>query len=314
MAINMGTPAHPEGIPHFFTKELIGKRITSAHEVAASPRQRHYYGSPPDRTWMTFAQAVPSAAVQWSDTRPYWYVWFDEQPHDECEGGITVCDLVREMGKNGEVRVESDWLDFRPDIGIYREGEFNPAAVLEVVDTAQSSQKKLRAFKTEGIAAYKVDVKGMVTPRTTLNYNPMFVEPLANSRCGREQRDTVGRVVDYWGSLADQGLHLPWIGCCFYPSGVKEYMYGSTSIADDESWSFGDKEIKGIQRDESDWGAPNMIASAGPSRTLSKTQWRDTIAYLRVAAGCLGAQGKLKDPFMKAIAKYGGEVMSYAYP
>ena len=263
---------------------------------------------------MTFAQVLPSEAVQWSDTWPYWYVWFDEQPHDGCEGGITLCDLVREMGKNGEVRVESDWLDFRPDIGIYREGEFNPAVVLEVVDTSSPSQRKLSALETEGVEAYKVDVKGMANLRKTLKYNPMFVEPLANSRCGRGQRDTVGRVVDYWGSLGDQGFHLPWIGCCFYPSGLKKYMYGSTRIADCDSWSFGDKEIKGIQRDESDWGQPNMIASAGPGRTLSKTQWRDTIAYLRVAAGYLGAQGNLKDPFMKAIGKYGDEVMSYAYP
>ena len=142
----------------------------------------------------------------------------------------------------------------------------------------------------------------------------MFVEPLATSRCGQAQRETVGRVVDYWVSLEGQGLHLPWIGCCFYPSGAKEYMYGARSIADDESWSLGDKEIKGIQRDKVDWGMPGMIASVGPSKSLTPTQWRDTIAYLRVIAGCLAAQGKLKDPFMKAIVKYGGEVMSYSYP
>ena len=91
-------------------------------------------------------------------------------------------------------------------------------------------------------------------------------------------------------------------------------MYGARSIADDESWSLGDKEIKGIQRDKVDWGMPGMIASVGPSKSLTPTQWRDTIAYLRVIAGCLAAQGKLKDPFMKVIVKYGGEVMSYSYP
>ena len=262
---------------------------------------------------MTFAQVAPSQAVLWSDTWPYWYVWFDEQPHDGCEGGITVVDLVREAGKNGEVRVESDWLDFRPDIGIYREGEFNPACVLEVVDTSSPSQRKLSALETEGIEAYKVDVKGMDTLRKTLKYNPLFVKPLANSKCGQAQRDTVGRVVDHWNSLIDQGL-LPWIGCCYYQSGTKAYMYGGTRIDDDLSWSWGDAEIKGIQRDSADWGKPMRIASASPRRTLRKTQWRDTIAYLRAAVLCQGAQGKLTDPFMMAVGKYGDEVMSYAYP
>ena len=116
MKINMGTPTSPEGIPHWSTKELIGRRITSALQSTAAA----HYGSPTNRDRMTYAKVSPSQALQWSVTWPYWYVWFYEQPHDGCEGGITVVDLVREAGKNGEVRVESDWLDFRPDIGIYR--------------------------------------------------------------------------------------------------------------------------------------------------------------------------------------------------
>ena len=313
MTINMGTPGSPEGIPHWSTKELIGRRITSALQIASSATAARYYGSPTNRDRLTYAQFAPSQAVRWSDTWPYWYVWFDEQPHDGCEGGITLVDLVGTAGKNGGVRVETDWRGFRPDIGIYREGEFNPACVLEVVDTSSPSQRKLSALESEGIEAYKVDVKGMGNLGKSLKYNPLFVKPLANSKCGQAQRDTVGRVVAYWDSLAAQGL-LPWIGCCYYPSGTKVYMYGGTSDDDDLSWALGDAEIKGIQRDSVDWGKPMRIASSSLWRTLNKTQWRDTIAYLRAAVLCQGVQGTLTDPLMMAIGKYGDEVMSYAYP
>ena len=56
------------------------------------------------------------------------------------------------------------------------------------------------------------------------------------------------------------------------------------------------------------------IISEGPARSLSKTEWLDTLAYLRVAAAAMYNQGKPQDPFMKAIGLYGDEVMTYAYP
>ena len=160
--------------------------------------------------------------------------------------------------------------------------------------------------------AYKVDVKDIWNPRETLIYTPFGVEPLANSRCGKAQRDGVGKVVDYWDSLVDQGLR-PWIGYCHFPSGAKKYMYGGTRIDVHSAWSWGDPETIGLQREEADWGQPMRIAPEGPSRTLSKTSWADTLAYLRVAAAAMWNQGKLSDPFMMAIAKYGDELMSYAY-
>ena len=168
----------------------------------------------------------------------------------------------------------------------------------------------MRAFETEGVEAYKVNVKSMDNLRKTLKYNPLFVAPLANSKCGQAQRDTVGRVAAYWNSLFDQGLR-PWIGCCFYPAGTKAYMYGGVRDEDDHSWSLGDKEIRGVQMDLADWGKPMMIASSGPRRTLGKTQWLDAIAYLRVFC-VLGLGGR--NEMMMAIGKYGDEVMSYAYP
>ena len=307
MKMNMGTPGSPEDIPHWSTKELIGKKITSAiHSTVAT-----YYMAPSNKLRMVFSTVVPSQALQWSDTWPYWYVWFNEQPHDACEGGLTVVDVARAAGKNGEVRVESDWLAFRPDIGIYREGEFNPACVLEVVDTSSPSPRKLRAFETKGVEAYKVNVKSMRgNLRTTIQYNPLFVAPLANSTCGQAQRAIVNRMLVYWTHLFDQGF-LSWIGCCFYPTGTKAYMYGGVRDEDGDSWSWGDPDIKGVQMDSCDWGGPMQITSAGPRKTLSKTQWLDAITHLRVLC-VLGIGGR--NEMMMAIGKYGDEVMSYAYP
>ena len=177
MTINMGTPHHPEGVPHWSAKELIAHSIRASLEAGVASRPR-YYGAPTNRTLTTLAEVAPWLYGQWSTTWPYWYVVYNEQPHEGCQGGMTVVDLVREVGK-GEVKTEADWLDFRPDIAVYREREVNPAFVLEVVDTSQPSQKKLRAFKTEGVEVYKVDVKNIGTLRTTLKYNPLLVKSLA---------------------------------------------------------------------------------------------------------------------------------------
>ena len=128
----------------------------------------------------------------------------------------------------------------------------------------------------------------------------------------------MGKVVDYWDSLIEQGL-WPWIGYYHYPTNVRKYGYGGTKRDSDESdgvvAAMGEEpEIVGIQRDDVDWGQPMYITPDGPTRTLSKREWLDALAYLRVAAAAMYNQGKLEDTFMMGIGKYGAEVMSYAYP
>ena len=233
MTVNMGTPHHPERVPHWSAKELIAHSIRSSFKAAISRRGRHY-GAATNRDLDTLSKVVPSISRHWSTAWPYWYVAYAEQPHDGCEGGLTVVDLIREAGK-GEVRTEDDWLAFRPDIAIYRDCEVNPAFALEVVDTSQPSQNKLSAYKTEGIEAYKVNVKAKGNLRTALKYNPFAVEPMASTRCGQALRDTVDKVVDHWKSLPDPEI-CPWIGYCHYPTNTKEYGYGGANPDLDCSW------------------------------------------------------------------------------
>ena len=119
-------------------------------------------------------------------------------------------------------------------------------------------------LRRRGVEAYKVNVKSMRgNLRTTIQYNPLFVAPLANSSCGQAQRAIVNRMLVYWTHLFDQGF-LSWIGCCFYPAGTKAYMYGGVRDEDGDSWSWGDLAIKGVQMDSCDWGQPMQIASSGP--------------------------------------------------
>ena len=315
--MNMGTPNHPEGVPHWSAKELVARGIQHSCDASTSRPPRHY-ASPSLRNVQTIKDAIPNAAVDWNDTWPFWYVAYSEPAHDGCEGGIAFVDLVREIGQRGDIRVEDDWLDFRPDIAIYREDETSPAFVLEVVDTSEPSRRKIDAFKKHGIEAYKLDLKGRGANqgiRPLLKYNPLFVEPLAANRCGQSQRTMVAKVINYWDSLIEQGLR-PWVGYYHYPTGVREYGYGGTKPwhDGDTSWKYGDREVVGLQRDDADWGGPDRIIPEGQARTLSKVDWLDCLAYLRIVFQIQLSRGELDDPFMMAIGKYGGEVMSYAYP
>ena len=318
MINNMGTPGRPEGVPHWSGKELIAGGIRRSQQAMISGQPRHY-GSPRLRTAQVITEAFPSAAVDWSDTWPFWYIVYNEEPHDGCDGGITLVDLVRTMGADGAVRVEDGWVDFWLDIAIYRKGEVNPALVLEVVDTSEPSQRKLAAFKERGVEAYKVNMKDIGGNfRTWLKYNPMLVSPLVTNRCGQKQRDTVAKMVDYWDSLIGQGCR-PWIGYYHYPTGTKSFAYGVANplFSDDgsgRSWTHGQPEVMGIERDVADWGGPIRCEPAGSHRTLTKTEWMDCLAYLRVATAAMANRGELQDPFMMAIGKYGAEVMAYAYP
>ncbi len=315
MTMNMGTPNHPEGVPHWSAKELIGRAIRHSLDTSTS-RQPRSYASMSIRMVQTIVDTVPGAAVDWNDTWPFWYVGYNESPHDGCEGGITLIDLAGEVGNTGEVRVEGDWLEFWPDIAMYREGSPTPAFVLEVVDTSEPSQRKIDTFKASGVEAYKVDLKGIGNLRTWIKYNPMLVQPLVVNRCGKAQRDIVKKVIDYWDNLlVEQGL-WPWVGYYHYPTGVRQYGYGGVERwpDGDNGWAYGDREVIGLQRDHADWGQPMRITPEGRGRTLSKKEWLDCLAYLRLSAAGLYNQGKLDDPFMIAIGKYGAEVMTYAYP
>ena len=316
MTMNMGTPNYPEGVPHWSAKELIAREIRHALDASTSRQPRHY-ASPSMRMVQTIVDAVPGAAVTWNDTWPFWYVGYNEPPHDGCEGGITLVDLVREIGTTSEVRVEGDWLEFRPDIAIYREGKTNPDFVFEVVDTSEPSQRKIDAFKASTVEAYKLDLKGIIGPfRTWINYNPMLVQPLVVNHCGQAKRDMVTKVIAYWDNLLDEQGLWPWIGYYHYPTGVREYGYGGIKRwpDGDNGWTYGDREVVGLQRDHADWGQPIQLMPEGQAKTLSKSDWLDCLAYLRLSAAGLHNQGKLDDPFMMAIGKYGAEVMAYAYP
>ena len=101
MTNNMGTPAHPEGVPHFSVKALMAHKLS----VALRPKAPREYATllpsefrdvslddlmPPE-----LKQAFESVMERLDSRPPYSFVIFNELPHEACQGGVMVVDILR---------------------------------------------------------------------------------------------------------------------------------------------------------------------------------------------------------------------------
>ena len=330
---NMGTPSHPEGVPHWGWKSLIAFKIKKAWEFAQG-----YVPPGPN----TIGRRMMGAMLQspladeaisklgggmigqhWSDTNPFWYMAAEEQPHDDCEGGTAVVDVVGLMGDGGEVRVESPWSDYIVDVGIYN-GSRELVAAIEVVDTSHVSPQKIARFKQEGVEAYTFNVKDIPkgNEKATLHYSPTLMQPIGYRRCGSNERAVVNRIIDYWDSKCSQHAGLTqFIGVRRWEDTLThQYLYGVTihplnqnEQALSELNAISKNPIDGLVGDSLDWGKPMGILPDSPKRSLAVNEWLDALALMRVYGAAMYAQGvELPNIYKQICSPQGMELMAFA--
>ena len=101
MTNNMGTPAHPEGLPHFSVKALMAHKLGVALRLKP-PRQYATFlpsefrevslddSMPHDSMPHELKQALERVMERLDSRPPYSFVIFNEPPHGDCDGGVMV--------------------------------------------------------------------------------------------------------------------------------------------------------------------------------------------------------------------------------
>ena len=120
---NMGTPANPEGLPHWTGKSLLGVELRKALKE--------------DRAVMVgfFERCDKCDQSQWDDPAPTF--------ENLLEGVVAV-------------GIEEDYGNYRPDIILHRNNA--PPRIIEVVVTSEPQPRKLAFYRKEGVDTFKVDV------------------------------------------------------------------------------------------------------------------------------------------------------------
>ena len=242
----MGTPAHPEGLPHFSVKALMAHKLG----VALRPKAPREYATllPSEFRDVSLDDSVPAELKQAFERvmerlysrPPYSFVIFNEPPHGDCEGGVMVVDILHGC-QNGYVSQERPFAGYIPDIAVYSSADASqPSCIIEVVDTSPPSNQKLRAMTGLGVTVYELGAK-QKNPLSVLE-EPVPVRPLTVPPCGQSLRREMDRLERFW----DQA-EAPFVGIKFYPSGTQQYLYGEQEMGSN-SWTHGDPEIRGLTR------------------------------------------------------------------
>ena len=190
--MNMGTPAYPEGTPHWSTKAVLWHRLKSALSLEGPS---HYYGmaTPHEFRNVSVAHDAPSTlegALERLKHRPYprrscFHICYRESSDCECGGGFAVVHNLLYKLRGGRVEMEEAYNGFIPDISLYARDSGKPKAIIEVVDTSFPSEHKIDAMRRQGIDVYMVrvgaDARG-ADDNDPLNLDePFIVEPVAVS-------------------------------------------------------------------------------------------------------------------------------------
>ena len=120
----MGTPAHPEGLPHFSVKALMAHKLG----VALWPKPPREYATflPSEFRNVSLGDSMPAALKQALENvmerlysrPPYSFVIFNEPPHGDCDGGVMLVDLLQGC-KDGYVNQEQPFAGYIPDVAVY---------------------------------------------------------------------------------------------------------------------------------------------------------------------------------------------------
>ena len=268
MTNNMGTPSHPEGVPHFSVKALMAHKLG----VAMRPKAPREYATllPSEFRNVSLDDSMPAEmkqaferVMERLDSRPpYSFVIFNEPAHGDCEGGVTVVDILHGC-RDGYVSQERPFAGYIPDIAVYPPGDATqPFCIIEVVDTSPPSDQKLRAMERLGVTVYELGAK-QKNPLSVLE-EPVPVRPLVLPPCGQSLRREMERLERFW----DQA-EAPFVGIKFYPSGTQQYLYGEQKMGSN-SWMHGDPEIRGISRPRDLRKTVPDITPVGRLRTINR--------------------------------------------
>ncbi|MYC39260.1 MAG: hypothetical protein F4X66_20470 [Chloroflexi bacterium] len=268
MTNNMGTPAHPEGLPHFSVKALMAHKLV----VALRPKSPRQYATflPSEFREVSLDDSMPAElkqaferVMERLDSRPpYSFVIFNEPPHGDCEGGVMVVDILQGC-QGGYATQEKPFAGYIPDIAVYSSADAaQPSCIIEVVDTSPPSNQKLRAMERLGITVYELGAR-QKNPLSVLE-EPVPVRPLVLPPCGQSLRKEMERLEWFW----DQA-EAPFVGIKFYPSGAQQYLYGEQETGS-TSWTHGDPEIRGIGRLEHGGKSVPHVTPVGRPRTLKR--------------------------------------------
>ena len=279
MTNNMGTPAHPEGLPHFSVKALMANKLG----VALRPKSSRQYASflPSEFRDVSLDDSMPAElkqalqrAMERLDSRPpYSFLIFNEPPHGDCDGGVMVVDILQGC-QGGYVSQEQPFAGYIPDIAVYSSADtLQPSCIIEVVDTSPPSNQKLRAMERLGITVYELAAR-QKNPLSVLE-EPVPVRPLVLPPCGQSLRREMDRLERFW----DQA-EAPFVGIKFYPSAAQQYLYGEQETGS-TSWTHGDPEIRGIGRLQHGGKSVPHVNPVGRPRTIKRETFMAFLMWLK---------------------------------
>ena len=301
--VNMGTPGHPEGVPHWSVKSMMAHKLRTA--LHFSPRQ--YASLMPNelRNVQVPEQFQDPLLMQELDRikdrvvpRPgYSYVAYREEPHGDCEGGTTLVNVLAGL-LGGEVRLEEPYAGYVPDIALYAKDATAPSCIIEVVDTSPPSESKIATMQRKGIPVYRL--RADKNPWDVLHQPVVEVEVLANPPCGRSLRREIDRLWREWVEAES-----PFFGLRNFPSGTQEYLFGECHDGDVE-WQLGEPEVLGWIRDErAAWPSlPSVKPIKGRTRAIRRDLFMSHLIWQRCALIQLVAQSR--------DTEYSGAVRSLA--
>lgn len=192
--MNMGTPAHPEGTPHWSTKAVLWHRLKNA---LSSEGPASYYGRATPHEFRSIAAdhmreqqgyELLESVLEVQRSRPYprrscFHIAYREPSDCICGGGFPVVHNLLRGLRGGRAELEEPFNRSTPDISLYAKDAWKPTAIIEVVDASSPSWKKVDAMGQQGIDVYVVrvgdDAKGGDDTDPGYLQEPFLVEPVA---------------------------------------------------------------------------------------------------------------------------------------
>ena len=245
--VNMGTPLHPEGVPHWTIKTQVAWKLwksLNALELGyggLGPYDLRDVKFPID-TPASVERAFSNVAERPSPipgnpeytSRPAWAcVVYWEPPHEGCEGGPAAVNILKGM-RGGWVGVEQPFRGFQPDITLYdRKGQ--PACFLEFVATSPPSPQKVEAFKKWGIPAFAINGN---TPEV-ITGEPMPAQVL-EAPCRDAWREEVKQLNDHMKHPT------AFVGLRIHESNAQQYIVGEHEPYASLTWHHGETQTFGL--------------------------------------------------------------------
>ena len=317
----MGTPAYPEGTPHWGTKAVLWHRLKNALSLEGPS---HYYGmaTPHQFRSVSVPDDAPSMLEETLERlkhRPYprrscFHVCYREPSDCKCGGGFPVVHNLLQGLRSGRVMMEEPYGGFIPDISLYAKDSGKPTAIVEIVDTSFPSGHKIGAMRQQGIDVYIVrvgaDARG-TDDNDPLNLDePFIVEPVTVSCRKPDMVKLLDLDTAVWGGydremeqystevkkardLAEGGggdmaaLLSPLTMPLEAYIGIKTWATGAQQYiygraSDSASWTLGDKsEVRAFTQSAAPFPGPELVAPV-TENGISRDLFMDYLVFLKL--------------------------------